>query len=359
MISSPNPRSAGKPEQAESWSLVCREWTRALWLRVYDEVYNLLVMRRRLAFGGKVLLMGACIAVLSTFARPRRPGELTNNAWEKAAGGKMAFEVASVKRSEAGRGYAGNFPLTLGSNFAKVGSLMSVDMPLRPLIGFAYKLSAGQTHFFISGLPDWVDSEWFDVEARAPVSDPTKDQFRLMMQSLLASRFKLAMHEEERQIPIYAMVLTKAGRTGPQLRPHVDDAKCGGEGRADAPPAPAEFASLPCGMTLLGISNIPGRVRGGGRDVDLDYIAAFLTGTGFRGTAPDRPVVNETGLSGNYDFAIEFVPDASALPNGVAPDPNGPSFPEALEDQLGLKLKAEKASVGVLVVDHIEEPSPN
>ena len=300
-----------------------------------------------------------CVAVLSTFARPRSAGELTNNAWEKAAGGKMAFEVASVKRSAAEQGRAANFPLTLGSNFAKVGSLMSVDMTLRPLIGFAYKLSMGQTHFFISGLPAWVDSEWFDVEARAPIGDPTKDQFRLMMQSLLANRFKLAMHEEERELPIYALVLTKAGRTGPQLRPHVDDAKCGGEGRPGALPAPAEFADLPCGATILGVSRVPGRVRGGGRDVDLDYIAAFLTGTGFRGTAPDRPVVNRTGLTGDYDFSIEFVPDASALPNGVQPDPNGASFPEALEDQLGLKLKAMKGPVSVLVVDHIEEPTPN
>jgi len=316
------------------------------------------VMRRRLAFGGRLLLMGACIAVLSTFARPRPAGELTNNAWEKAAGGKMAFEVASVKPSEPGRGYE-NFPLTLGANFAKVGNLMSVDLPLRPLIGFAYKLSMGQMNFYISGLPDWVGAEWFDIEARAPISDPTKDQFRLMVQSLLADRFKLATHEEKREAPIYALVLTKSGRTGPQLRPHVDDAKCGAEGQADAPPASGQFADLPCGATIMGMSHVPGRVRGGGRDVDLNYISAFLTGTGFRGTAPDRPVVNETGLTGDYDFSIEFSPDANALLNGVPPDPNGPSFPEALADQLGLKLKAEKGMIDVLVVDHIEKPTPN
>jgi bla regulator protein BlaR1 len=323
-----------------------------------SEAYNVCVMRQRLAYGSRFAMVAVCVAVFSTFARPRRSGQPTNNTWETAAGGKMAFEVASVKRSAAGD-YHANFSLTLGSNFAQVGSLMSVDMPLRSLIGFAYKLSAGQMHFFISGLPDWVDSEWFDVEARAPISNPSKDQFRLMMQSLLASRFKLAMHEEERQLPIYALVLTKPGHTGPQLRPHVDDAKCGGERRADAPPAPAEFADLPCGFTLMEPSSVPGRVRGGGRDVDLDYIAAFLTGTGFRGTAPDRPVVNRTGLTGDYDFSIEFVPDANALPNGVPPDPNGPSFPEALEDQLGLKLKAIKGPVDVLVVDHIEEPTAN
>ncbi len=271
----------------------------------------------------------------------------------------MSFDVASVKRSEPGEGYT-NFPLTLGSsNFTSVGNLMSVNVPLRLLVGFAFRLSAGQMHFFISGLPDWVDSEWFDIEARAPISNPSKDQFRLMVQSLLANRFKLVMHEEERQLPIYALVLTKPGRTGPQLRTHIDDANCGGERHPNVPPAPAEFSDLPCGWTIMKPSSVPGRVRGGGRNVGLDYIAAFLTGTGFRGTTPDRPVVNETGLNGNYDFSIEFVPDENALPNGVQPDPNGPSFPEALRDQLGLKLVAKTGPVDVLVVDHIEQPTPN
>jgi hypothetical protein len=67
--------------------------------------------------------------------------------WEKAAGGKMSFEVASVKQGDPGRGYRSNFPLTLGSNFGSVGNLMSVDVPLRTLVGFAYKLSVGQTRF--------------------------------------------------------------------------------------------------------------------------------------------------------------------------------------------------------------------
>src|SRR5579863_7900451 len=78
--------------------------------------------------------------------------------WQIDAGGKMAFDVASVKPSTARpEGYRENFPLTLGaSNFASVGSLMSVDVPLRTIIGFAFKLSVGQTRFLMPGLPDWV-----------------------------------------------------------------------------------------------------------------------------------------------------------------------------------------------------------
>jgi len=273
----------------------------------------------------------------------------------------MAFELASVKRNEPGAGaYHSNFPLTLGaSNFASVGNLMSVDVPLGMLVRFAFKVSVGQAHFLISGLPAWVDSESFDIEARAPIDHPSKDQFRLMMQSLLADRFKLAMHEESRQLPIYALVLAKQGKTGPQLQPHVDDATCGAEGRAGAPPVSQDLAPFPCGATIMEGSSVPGRVRGGGRNVSLDYIAAFLTGTGFQGTAPDRPVVNETALTGVYDFSIEFAPDANGPPGGMQPDPNGPTFSEALQDQLGLKLLAKTGQVEVIVVDHIEEPSAN
>jgi uncharacterized protein (TIGR03435 family) len=316
------------------------------------------VMKLLLVTIGATVLVGPLAFGINP---PLRHGQSTDTDWEKVAGGKMAFEVASVKRSAPEpESYHSNFPLTLGaSNFASVGSFMSANVPLRTLIGFAFKLSAGQTHFLISGLPDWVDSESFDIEARAPINNPSKDQFRLMVQSLLADRFKFTVHKESRQLPIYALVLTKQGKTGPQLRPHVDDATCGAAGRADAPLAPAEFSPFPCGATVMGISSIPGRVRGGGRNVSLDYIAAFLTGTGMQGTASDRPVVNQTGLTENCDFWIEFAPDASRLPNGAQPDPNGPSFPEALQDQLGLRLTAKTGTVDVLVVNHIEEPTAN
>lgn len=322
-------------------------------------------MRRRI-LGSLIVffgLIGAGMCIRNARGQAK-PAAAPTPQWEIDAGGKMAFEVASVKRSGLpDPAYRTNFPLTLGSNFGSVGNLMSADVPLRTLIGFAFKLSVGQTRFFMPGLPDWVDSRWFDVEGRAPIANPSKDQFRLMIQSLLADRFKLAMHHETRRLPTYELVLTKPGRTGPQLRPHVDDTTCGAEGRPNAPAATAEFSPFPCGAILIGgsplvgRSGVPGRVRGGGRDVNLDYIAAFLSGTAFQGATPDRPVVNQTGLTGNYDFWVEFVPEAS--PNVVQPDPNGPSFPEALDDQLGLKLVAKTGPVDVMVVDHIEEPTVN
>ncbi len=284
--------------------------------------------------------------------------------WQIDAGGKMAFDVASVKVNKSDdRGMNANFPLTLGLNFAVVGNLFSVtNAPLRMLIGFAYKLSVGQTRFLMPGLPSWVDEMRFDINARAAIDNPTKDQFRLMVQSLLADRFKLAMHHATRQLPILELVLSKPGKTGPQLTHHVDDAKCGAVGRPDAPPEPGDLSPFPCGMIMIGPapSSVPGRVRGGGRDVSMDYIAAFLNGTGLQGVSSDLLVVNGTGLDGEYDFWMEMVPqfNGPAQP-AIPPDPNGPTFLEALQDQLGLKLKSTTSPVDILVIDHIEEPSPN
>jgi bla regulator protein blaR1 len=282
--------------------------------------------------------------------------------WQIAAGGKMAFDVASVKVDKSGElGFSPNIPFTLGPTMPAVGGLMSVgNVPLRFLIGFAYKLSVGQTRFLMPGLPSWVDSERFAIEARAE-GNPTKDQFRLMVQSLLAERFKLAMHHETRQLPLLAIVLSKPGRTGPQLIPHTDDAKCGSEGQPAAPPAPMELAPLPCGAIVIGglPPTVPGRAKSGGRKLTLDYIAAFLNGTGFPGLDSERLVVNRTGLSGEYDFWIEMVPSNGVLPNGDQPDPNGPTMLEALQEQLGLKLESQTGPVDVFVVDHVEKPSPN
>jgi len=274
----------------------------------------------------------------------------------------MAFDVASVKASKPGDlGYRMNFPLTLGADFGSVGNRMSVNIPLRVLIGFAYKITPGQTRVLMPGLPDWVDSKWFEVEARAAADNPTKDQFRLMVQSLLAERFALRMHYEIRQLPIFALVLSKSGKTGPQLTRHIDDSMCVADERQDIlHVSQVGLPPFPCGSILFpGLApSVPGRIKGGGRNVDMDYIAAFLTG--FQGLGLDRPVVNRTGLSGSFDFWMELVRQSGAsLPNGAEPDPTGPTLLEALRDQLGLKVESTTSPVDVMVIDHIEEPSPN
>src|SRR5580693_6852032 len=137
--------------------------------------------------------------------------------WQIAAGSKMAFEVASVKR-DPGPFRPPNFP---------VGGRFAADFSLTTYITFAYKLSvtSDQMQSMIAHLPGWVATDRFDIQARAE-GIPTKDQMRLMMQSLLADRFKLAVHFETQIVPVLALVLVKPGKTGPKLQPHSDGVPC-------------------------------------------------------------------------------------------------------------------------------------
>jgi bla regulator protein BlaR1 len=287
----------------------------------------------------------------------------------EAAGIKMEFDVASVKPNKSSdlQRYA-NFPMG-GNAWLPTGGLFSTkNIPLVIYIAFAYDLTA-QSKLF--GLPAWVSNDRFDIEARAQ-GNPTKDQMRLMVQSLLADRFKLVLHHEARQLPVYALVLSKEGKTGPQLQPHEDDGSCAtAAATANKPPAPGtpppvplsapsstsglQLPPLVCGSVFGGLpASAPGRVRFGAKGITMPLLARALPG------GLDRPVLDRTGLSGNFDFAIEFTPQIDGpLPPGSTPDETGPTFMEALQEQLGLKLESQTGPVDVIVIDHVEQPSPN
>ena len=198
-------------------------------------------------------------------------------------------------------------------------------------------------------LPDWVTIERYDVQARAE-GNPTKDQMRLMMRALLAERFKLAVHYETRQGPVFALVPLKPGKTGPDLRPHPSDATC--PKRADEsalmPPMVAGGFPATCGGIVRVPASTPGRLSLGARDVTMGFIASSISGIGNLG----RPVVDQSGLDGTFDFIIEWAPDST-------PEESGPTFVEALQKQLGLKLEPRNGQIDVVVLDHIEHPTPN
>ncbi len=219
------------------------------------------------------------------------------------------------------------------------------DVPVSWYIGFAYKLNGGQSLSLQPQLPKWATTDHFDIEARAE-GNPTKDQMRLMMQYVLADRFKLVVHTETRQLLVFALVPSKQGKTGPQLQPHSDDPPC-------ASLLPSAVFPFPCGVPTSTPSG--GQWTMGARNLTMAQIADYLSGPGDL----DRPVVDRTGFSGKFDFHIEFV----RQPNGpdITPkaDPSGPMFLEALRDQLGLNLESTTGPVDVLVIDHVEEPSPN
>jgi len=300
--------------------------------------------------GRNAYLVTACC--LAAFAQDTAPD------WQTAAGGKRAFEVASVKL-DSGPFRSPNFPLDSGDAYRPVGGRFSADFPLATYLSFAYKLSlsSDQRQAMLANLPDWVSSERYAIEARAE-GNPTKDQMRLMMQALLAERFKVAAHFETRVFPAFALSLAKPGTTGPKLRPHSEGVPCEETPATNGPIVPNGNIFPPvCDVFMMTI-NANHIAKGGSRNTTMALIAGALPGMG----RLDHPMIDRTGLSGRFDFSIEFTPEANGPvePAGdPAPEPRGPTFADALREQLGLKMEAVKAPLPFLVVDHVERPTAN
>jgi bla regulator protein blaR1 len=286
-----------------------------------------------------VLTLPIAIGVLN--AQAARPPVVPD--WQRAAGGRMAFEVASIKQ---GPFEPSNFPLDAGNSFVRTGGYFKANFPAFVFIGFAYKLNPPgpeQKKIMLDSVPDWVISTRFTIEARAP-GNPTKDQFRLMMQTLLAERFRLAVHYETHEIPVYALSLVSAGKLGPKLHRHTENPPCN--------PGEFEATQNPCGNVFMG------RVSGSGhrilqsRNIPMalfaDYLFTISSG------AVGRLVLDRTRLSGGFDLTLDFLPE-----DQLQSDPQGPAFIDALHEQLGLQLEPTKAPVQILRIDHVELPSEN
>jgi uncharacterized protein (TIGR03435 family) len=283
-------------------------------------------------------------------------------SFAQSGGTLLAFEVASVKPNNSDAPAHSNFPLNAGGMYTANGGLFSAaNFPLITYIFFAHNIVGNQAHFLVPQLPGWVMSERFDIQARAP-GNPTKDQMRQMMRTLLAERFKLAVHTEVREVPVLAFVLAKPGQTRPQLQPHPADAPCqtSVELASAASPVSDMFSQKISGgfpaicNGILGIPpSVPGRSRLGGRNVTIGFMADMLSQRVDLG----RPIVDATGLTGTFDFLLEFTPESKG--SNAAADPEGLSFQQAVQDQLGLKLQPRKSSMEVVVLDHVEHPSEN
>jgi len=274
--------------------------------------------------------------------------------WEAKAGGKMAFEVASIKPCK-GAYDPSNASLTPWDDYAPASGHFRADASLVTYIEFAYKLwpNDPQSREFVH-LPKWVASDPYRIEAQAATANPTKDQMRLMVQSLLADRFQLAAHFEAREIPVFALKLAKAGKLGPRLVSHSEGPPCDKPG-----PSPGDgLPGFPC-YSLMAFDK-PGTklILMGSRDVTVDALAG--TFSELREFAMGRTVIDETGLTGRFDFTLEWEPERRAPAATDSPVPSAPSGPtaiEALRDQLGLKLEPAKATLPILVIDRVEKPS--
>ena len=277
-------------------------------------------------------------------------------AWQTAAGGKMEFEVASVRKStpEApSKGTQYLVPFDIPSAFPK--GLFSANAPLLNYIGFAYKISdMSQYQSLTEHLPAWAKNERFDIEARAD-GNPTTDQVRLMVQSLLEDRFKLAMHVEIRDIPVYAMVLERTGTLGAQLKANPQSVACmenpnGLVGESADAGRHTDF----CGWNEW---LVEGRIHMKFVKVSMGSIATYAAGAGILlGGMENRPVIDETGLSGDFDMEIEFSKIAEPGADNAS---GGPTFLQALTKQAGLKLVKQSGAVPMFVIDHVEPPSEN
>ena len=270
----------------------------------------------------------------------------------------VEFEVATIKPAAvpAGRGAIRPGPRG-GPGSGDPGRLTYSYSTIADLMANAYSVKRSQ----ISGAPNWLDSERFDIVAKVP-EGATKEQAKVMLQHLLAERFKLALHRETKEMPVYALVV---GSKGPKLKE---------TSIAEAPPAPDAPPPPRPGMRGMkmgpeGCPEMPGRagtftmmtpngecmISNGQMMADL---AAQLS-NGF-----DRPVTDQTGLKGRYDFKLRYDPASMAGGRGGPKDALDPapaggegaaSIFSALQEQLGLKLEARKGAVEVLVIDHVEK----
>jgi uncharacterized protein (TIGR03435 family) len=263
------------------------------------------------------------------------------------------FEVASVKQNTSG-----------DSRMRMVtqpgGRLVVTNAPLIGLIATAFSVADSQSTIRsrVLGGPSWIDSERYDIDAKAAAEfqptpgGPPRDMI-LMLRSLLEERFKLRTHGETRELPVYELVVARAdGKLGPGL--HKSDVDCDAviaARRGGAPPPPRQPMEPPPCALMAG----PARTIAGA--ASMQQITAHLT------VRMERPVIDKTGLTDRFDFNLAFTPDqmpTTAPPPGVPPiDPNGPSLFIALQEQLGLKLQPAKGPVGVVVIDSIQHLIPD
>ncbi len=267
------------------------------------------------------------------------------------------FEVASVKPSGDCRNKAGNEGPSPGR------LVLSCDS-LHDLIQIAYGAFEGGTLkakiLDIVGGPPWLESDHWDIEAKAEGPAGAATTIGPMLQTLLEDRFQLKVHKEARDKPVYALTLMKDAS---KLQP-TKEGSC----------------------TPIDLDNLPKQMQSGGTPPKFCGIGQFRVRNGvFTGDLPgttmaelagreiandvDRPIVNKTGLTGRYDIHLEFSRDltprapanlgAAEAPSAPAPAPAGPSIFTALQEQLGLKLVPEKAPIEVIVVNRAEKPSAN
>ena len=214
---------------------------------------------------------------------------------------QSSFDVVSIKPSP---------PDATGRSLTNRpgAGLAAENATLKMLVYQAYQVMPYQ----VTGGPDWISSDGFDIEAKAGNPKATPEQFREMMRRFLADRFQLQVHRDTKELPVYTLAAAKGG---------------------------AKLKEAAAGSGETGVRNL-----GGGHMTGVRATMPMLANTLTR--VLQRKVVDETGLTGAYTFKLEFPDD-------------GPTIFTALQEQLGLTLKAGRGPVEVLVVDSAQKPAAN
>lgn len=260
--------------------------------------------------------------------RAHSPVTSTTPAATSAPAASPTFDVVSIKPSKPG--------ISGSNSYSNHETYAATNVTLKSIIQYdAYEIAGPQ----ILGIPPALDSVTFDIQAKIDPAvyekmktlsrDQFHQQFGQMIQQLLADRFKLAVHSETRQLPVYALVVAK---NGPKLQPAKD------------PDAGTSLSSGRGRLTAKGVSSA---------QLAQKFTRSLSDELG-------RIVIDKTGLTGRYDLTLKWTPDIGTAPllNGEA-DTSAPSIFTAIQEQLGLKFESTKGPVPVLVVDHAELPSEN
>jgi uncharacterized protein (TIGR03435 family) len=254
-----------------------------------------------------------------TRATPETAWPIPEPGTNMASDADPAYEVVTIKPSDPNDGVRG---------FQTRGRrVLAVNETMNDLISFSYGIHSRQ----IAGGPSWFATDRYYIEGVPnALGEPNLKQFRSMMQKLLADRFNLKVHNEKRELSVYAL---SVGKAGPKMTKSL--------GNPDGPPDDEFSRSAWMKETNTTMAEFTKA---------LQYVL-------------DKPVVDQTGLAGRWDFRVQWTPDESQF-GGMAPAPSGspnalPGLFTAIQEQVGLKLELVKTLAEVLVVDHVERPSAN
>jgi uncharacterized protein (TIGR03435 family) len=281
-------------------------------------------------FAMMVVPFGHTIALAQVVVSQKAEGTATKSP--------LMFDVVSVKLNKSGPGNINIYSPTGGDGM----NLTNVALP--DIVAYAYGI---QSFDLLSGLPDWAESDRYDIQAKVADSDVAKfrslneAQRKLMIQALMTDRFKLKTHREPKSVEVYALIVAKNGPKMTEVKP--GDPHPNGLKEPDGTPIR--------GPSLNGTG--PGEETA--QEVSMEFFAGSLSGIA------GRQVIDKTGLKGAYDFKLKFSRDqhSAQTDSDAEATTSGPSIFTALQEQLGLKLEPQKLSIPVLVIDHVERPLDN